>query len=288
MQAELAALTRALDRPERPLVAIVGGAKVSTKLELLGNLVKRVDALVIGGGMANTFLAAQGKAVGKSLCEHDLLGTARKILADSGTCEIVLPVDAVVASDFKAHAASRVVDVDAIGPDDMMLDIGPQSVARVKAVLEGAKTLVWNGPFGAFEMQPFDAGTMAVAQGGRRAHARRQARERGGRGRHRGGTQSGGRSRRTDLCVDGGRRLSRMDGGESAPRRRSLEAVRPTVTLGRAFGAVDGEQSPAEVYENGRYSLRAQSSNQRIETRGSSYLPPSAAKSTLHDRADQR
>ena len=164
MEAELAALTRALDRPERPLVAIVGGAKVSTKLELLGNLVKRVDALVIGGGMANTFLAAQGKAVGKSLCEHDLLDTARKILAESGTCEIVLPVDAVVASEFKANAASKVVAVDAIGPDDMMLDIGPQSVARVKAVLEGAKTLVWNGPFGAFELQPFDAGTMAVAK----------------------------------------------------------------------------------------------------------------------------
>ena len=164
MAAELAALTRALDRPERPLVAIVGGAKVSTKLELLGNLVKRVDALVIGGGMANTFLAAQGKAVGKSLCEHDLLDTARKILATSGSCDIVLPVDAVVASAFKANAASKVVSVDAIGPDDMMLDIGPQSVARVKAVLEGAKTLVWNGPFGAFELQPFDAGTMAVAK----------------------------------------------------------------------------------------------------------------------------
>ena len=164
MQAELAALTRALERPERPLVAIVGGAKVSTKLELLGNLVKRVDALVIGGGMANTFLAAQGKTVGKSLCEHDLLDTARKIMAESGTCEIVLPVDAVVASEFKANAASKVVAVDAIGPDDMMLDIGPQSVARIKAVLEGAKTLVWNGPFGAFELQPFDAGTMAVAK----------------------------------------------------------------------------------------------------------------------------
>ncbi len=164
MQAELAALTRALERPARPLVAIVGGAKVSTKLELLGNLVKRVDALVIGGGMANTFLAAQGKTVGKSLCEHDLLDTARKIMAESGTCEIVLPVDAVVASEFKANAASKVVAVDAIGPDVMMLDIGPQSVARVKAVLEGAKTLVWNGPFGAFELQPFDAGTMAVAK----------------------------------------------------------------------------------------------------------------------------
>ena len=163
MQAELAALAQALELPERPVVAIVGGAKVSTKLDLLGNLVKRVDSLVIGGGMANTFLAAQGKAVGKSLCEHDLLDTARDILANAGTCEIVLPVDAVVASEFKAHAPSKTVSVDAIGADDMMLDIGPASVAKVKAVLEGAKTLVWNGPFGAFEMQPFDAGTMAVA-----------------------------------------------------------------------------------------------------------------------------
>ncbi len=164
MQAELAALARALDLPERPVVAVVGGAKVSTKLELLGNLVKRVDVLVIGGGMANTFLAAQGKAVGKSLCEHDLLDTARDILAKAGDCRIVLPVDAVVASTFKAHAASKVVSVDAIGPDDMMLDIGPRSVAAVKAVLETARTLVWNGPFGAFELQPFDAGTVAVAQ----------------------------------------------------------------------------------------------------------------------------
>ena len=164
MQAELAALARALERPERPVVAVVGGAKVSTKLELLGNLVTRVDVLVIGGGMANTFLAAQGKAVGRSLCEHDLLDTARDILAKAGKCRIVLPVDAVVASEFKAHAPSKTVSVDAVGPDDMILDIGPQSVAAVKAVLEAARTLVWNGPFGAFELQPFDAGTVAVAQ----------------------------------------------------------------------------------------------------------------------------
>ena len=164
MQAELAALARALELPERPVVAVVGGAKVSTKLELLGNLVKRVDVLVIGGGMANTFLAAQGKAVGKSLCEHDLLDTARDILAKAGTCQILLPTDAVVASAFKAHAPSKTVSVDAVGPEDMILDIGPASVAAVKAVLESAKTLVWNGPFGAFELEPFDAGTVAVAQ----------------------------------------------------------------------------------------------------------------------------
>ena len=164
MQAELAALARALELPERPVVAIVGGAKVSTKLELLGNLVKRVDVLVIGGGMANTFLAAQGVAVGRSLCEHELADTARKVLAEAGKCRIVLPVDAVVASEFKAHAPSRVVPVDAVGAEDMILDIGPASVAAVKKVLEEAKTLVWNGPFGAFELQPFDAGTVAVAQ----------------------------------------------------------------------------------------------------------------------------
>ena len=164
MQAELFALGRALELPERPVTAIVGGAKVSTKLDLLANLMKRVDILIIGGGMANTFLAAQGKAVGKSLCEHDLLDTARAILSGAGPCEIVLPVDVVVAQEFKAHAPSRVVPVDAVGPQDMILDIGPQSIAQVASVLERSKTLVWNGPFGAFEMQPFDAGTMAAAR----------------------------------------------------------------------------------------------------------------------------
>ena len=164
MEAELSALGRALDKPERPVAAIVGGAKVSTKLELLGNLVKTVDILIIGGGMANTFLAAQGKAVGKSLCEHDLADTARKILAEAGACEIVLPVDAVVAQEFKAGAPSRAIDVDAVGPEDMILDIGPRTVAAIEAVLGRCKTLVWNGPFGAFELQPFDAGTLAVAK----------------------------------------------------------------------------------------------------------------------------
>ena len=166
MQAELEALDAALGTPARPVVAIVGGAKVSTKLELLGNLVKKVDALVIGGGMANTFLAAQGKAVGKSLCEHDLLDTARAILktaAEAG-CTIMLPVDAVVASEFKAHAPSKTVSVDAIGADDMILDIGPQGVKAVVEKLASIRTLVWNGPFGAFELAPFDAGTVAVAR----------------------------------------------------------------------------------------------------------------------------
>lgn len=166
MQAELDALTLALDAPQRPVAAIVGGAKVSTKLELLGNLSKKVDFLIIGGGMANTFLAAEGKAVGKSLCEKDLLDTARAIVeaARAAKCEIVLPVDVVVAKEFKAHAPSHVVSVDHVGADEMILDLGPKSVARIEELLGAVKTLVWNGPFGAFELTPFDAGTNAVAR----------------------------------------------------------------------------------------------------------------------------
>jgi phosphoglycerate kinase len=166
MQAEIEALSKALDNPTRPVAAVVGGAKVSSKLELLGNLTKKVDFLIIGGGMANTFLAAQGKKVGKSLCEHDLLDTAREILktAARNKCKIVLPLDAVVAQEFKAHAPSHVVDVDHVGDADMILDAGPKSVAEVDKVLASAKTLVWNGPFGAFELEPFDAATNAVAK----------------------------------------------------------------------------------------------------------------------------
>jgi phosphoglycerate kinase len=166
MQAELEALESALTNPARPVMAIVGGAKVSTKLELLGNLVAKVDYLVIGGGMANTFLAAQGKAVGKSLCEHDLADTAREIIekAKAANCTIVLPVDATVAQKFEAHAPSRIVSVDHVGADDMILDVGPKSVAQVESLLAKCKTLVWNGPFGAFELPPFDEGTNAVAQ----------------------------------------------------------------------------------------------------------------------------
>jgi phosphoglycerate kinase len=166
MQAELQALTRALEAPERPVAAIVGGAKISTKLDLLGNLMNRVDALIIGGGMANTFLAAQGKPVGKSLAEHDLAGTARDILAkaQAAKCEIVLPSDAVVAQKFAANAPSRAVSVDAVAPDDMILDIGPRSVEHAISVLARTRTLLWNGPFGAFELEPFDTGTVEVAE----------------------------------------------------------------------------------------------------------------------------
>jgi phosphoglycerate kinase len=166
MQDELEALTKVLETPTRPLAAIVGGAKVSTKLDLLGNLLSKVDVLVIGGGMANTFLAALGHAVGKSLCEHDLLPTAREIMAIAKAKgrEIVLPVDAVVAKTFAANAPSRVTAVERVAPDEMILDIGPRSIEHVCSVLARVKTLVWNGPFGAFELEPFDTGTVEVAE----------------------------------------------------------------------------------------------------------------------------
>ncbi len=165
MAEELGALEKALGTPDRPVVAVVGGAKVSTKLDLLGNLVGKVDHLVIGGGMANTFLAAQGIDVGKSLCEHDLAATARDILdkAQAAGCEIILPRDIVVAREFKADAANETVAPDACPADAMILDAGPATVAYISDVLESAKTLVWNGPLGAFEIAPFDAATNAAA-----------------------------------------------------------------------------------------------------------------------------
>lgn len=166
MQAELEALSVGLDNPARPVMAIVGGAKVSTKLDLLGNLVRKVDVLVIGGGMANTFLAARGVNVGKSLCEHDLAATAREIeeKAKAAGCEIMLPVDALVAREFKAHPGHRVVQVGEVAADEMILDAGPLSVAEVVLKLDSVKTLVWNGPFGAFELPPFDTATVTVAK----------------------------------------------------------------------------------------------------------------------------
>ena len=166
MEEELNALDKALGNPDRPVVAVVGGAKVSTKLDLLGNLVTKVDTLVIGGGMANTFLAASGIDVGKSLCEHDLAETAREIAqkaADAG-CEILLPRDVVVAREFKAGAAHEVVKTEDCPADAMILDAGPDSVAHIVQVLERSKTLVWNGPLGAFEIEPFDAATNAAAK----------------------------------------------------------------------------------------------------------------------------
>ena len=165
MQRELEALGAALDHPERPVAAIVGGAKVSTKLALLGNMMGRVDVLVIGGAMANTFLAAQGVAVGRSLQEPDMHETAREILAQAraGGCEIVLPVDAVTATEFRADPPTRVVPIGEVPADAMILDVGPATVAALVARLPGLRTLVWNGPLGAFETPPFDAATVALA-----------------------------------------------------------------------------------------------------------------------------
>jgi phosphoglycerate kinase len=166
MQAELEALTKALEAPRRPLIAIVGGAKVSTKLELLENLIAKVDALVIGGAMANTFLFAQGIRVGKSLAEKDMAETARRILAkaENANCAVILPVDATVAFHFQAGAPAQGYGLDAIPSDGMILDLGPQSIERVKGALDDAATLVWNGPLGAFEMPPFDQGTVLIAR----------------------------------------------------------------------------------------------------------------------------
>jgi phosphoglycerate kinase len=166
MQAELEALEAGLGNPKRPVVAIVGGAKVSTKIDLLTNLVKKVDALVIGGGMANTFLAARGSNVGKSLCEHDLADTAKQIMieAASAVCAIVLPTDGVVAREFKAGAANEVVDIEKVPADGMILDVGPKTVEAINAWIDRAATLVWNGPLGAFEIEPFDRATVAAAK----------------------------------------------------------------------------------------------------------------------------
>ncbi len=166
MEAELGALERALTTPERPVCAVVGGAKVSTKLELLGNLLHRVDSLVIGGAMANTFLAAQGISVGRSLCEQDMADTARDILSDAAArgCELILPLDAVVAREFRANAPHQIVPVNACPEDAMILDAGPASIARIAAAFEAARTLVWNGPLGAFEIPPFNAATDAAAR----------------------------------------------------------------------------------------------------------------------------
>jgi phosphoglycerate kinase len=166
MQAELEALNKALEAPKKPVIAIVGGAKVSTKLELLENLVGKVEALVIGGAMANTFLRAQGLKVGKSLHEKDMADTARRIVekAEAKGCAIILPVDAVVAYHFEANAPSHAYGIDAIPAEGMMLDVGEQSVERIKGAIDDAATLVWNGPLGAFELHPFEKATVAIAK----------------------------------------------------------------------------------------------------------------------------
>ena len=166
LQREIDQVTAALENPNRPLLAIVGGAKASTKIDLLRNLVAKVDRLFVGGAMANTFLAARGHAMGVSLFERDLLDTAREIeaAAQAAGCEILLPVDGVVTTEFKAHAERRVVPVDQIGPIEMMLDCGPETVDALADAIEAARTLVWNGPLGAFETPPFDTATVEAAR----------------------------------------------------------------------------------------------------------------------------
>jgi phosphoglycerate kinase len=166
IQGDLEALGKALEAPTRPVIAIIGGAKVSTKIDLLENLVRKVDALVIGGGMANTFLHAQGVGIGKSLAEKDLAATALRIIskAEAANCAIILPVDAVVAFHFAAHSPSHAYGLDAIPQDGIILDVGPQSIERIHAAIDDAATLVWNGPLGAFEMPPFDRSTVLAAR----------------------------------------------------------------------------------------------------------------------------
>ena len=166
MQAEIEALSGALETPVHPVIAVVGGAKVSTKMAVLGHLAEKVDQIVIGGGMANTFLYANGVGIGKSLCEKDMADEARAIVdvAANANCEIVLPLDAVVAEAFAEGAASKTVGLSDVPDDMMILDVGPKSIADLQARLQSAKTVLWNGPLGAFEVKPFDAGTNAVAK----------------------------------------------------------------------------------------------------------------------------
>jgi phosphoglycerate kinase len=166
MIAEVSALSSVLENPELPVAAVVGGAKVSSKISMLNNLVKKFDCVIIGGGMANTFLHAQGINVGNSLCEHDLADTAREILnaAESAACEILLPLDAVVAKEFKSGALSEVCALGAIPGDAMILDVGPETVKAFTGKLATCKTLLWNGPLGAFEIEPFGEGTFTLAR----------------------------------------------------------------------------------------------------------------------------
>lgn len=166
MESELNALNRSLENPKKPLAAIVGGAKISTKLDLLQNLVKKVDVIVLGGGMANTFLAAKGASVGGSLYEKDMLSTARAIMeeADTQKCHILLPTDVIVASELKEHAPSEIVYVDAVADEQKIFDLGPQTVEEIKSRLSTCNTIIWNGPLGVFEIKPFDKATNSVAQ----------------------------------------------------------------------------------------------------------------------------
>lgn len=165
MQQEIEALSKALERPKRPVAAVIGGAKISTKLELLGNLIEKVDVMILGGGMANTFMAAQGTPIGKSLCEHEMLDTAREIMAkaEAANCEIMLPIDGAIAKEFKEGVDPITAPVELIPEDGMMLDIGPVSSEMFEDRLAECRTVLWNGPLGAFELEPFDGGTTELA-----------------------------------------------------------------------------------------------------------------------------
>ncbi len=252
---EINALRTALEKPERPTAAVVGGAKVSTKIPVLTNLVAKVDKLIIGGGMANTFLQAMGTMVGKSLAEPEFHATARDIIAEAKKkgCEIILPVDAVIAREFKEGAASEVVDIDHVPFDAMILDVGPQSVAHVVKVLEGAKTLLWNGPMGAFEIAPFGEGTFALARAAAAlTKAGRLVSVAGG-----GDTVAAFECRRSDgrfhLCLDGGRRLSRMARGARAAGYRGPRALR--VRRAEAKGAERSQEQSGRMFADAHIYL---------------------------------
>ena len=240
MQAELEALDAALGNPVRPVAAIVGGAKVSTKLELLGNLVGKVDVLVIGGAMANTFLAAQGKGVGKSLQEAEMHATARDILtkAQAAGCRIMLPTDAVVAAEFKPNPPTQTVSVDAVPADMMILDVGPASVAALIEQLPVLKTLVWNGPLGAFETPPFDAATVALAHAVADATQKAGLRSVAGGGDTVSALRHAGVIEQHELRVLRRRRVPGMAGGQDPARRRRPGTLIAAMNLSN-FSQVD-------------------------------------------------
>ena len=225
MQAELEALTLALENPERPVAAVVGGAKISTKLDLLGNIVGRVDLLVIGGAMANTFLAASGVDVGRSLQEADMHATARDIMARAVArgCEIVLPTDAVTATEFKANVPTRTVPVGAVPADAMILDAGPETVAALIARLPSLRTVVWNGPLGAFEIPPFDAATNALARAV--ADATRAGHVAVGRGRRRHGVGVAPRRRGSTTSPTSRPRAARFSSGLEGKTLPGIQAL---------------------------------------------------------------
>ena len=301
MQAELEALDKALGNPKRPVCAVVGGAKVSTKLDLLGNLVGRVDKLIIGGGMANTFLHAQGIKVGKSLCEKDLAPTALEILAKAkaAKCKVLLPVDVVVAGEFKANAPHQVVDATACPDDQMILDIGPKSIALYAEELAECATLVWNGPLGAFEMKPFDAGTVALAADrGASSPAASKLLSVAGGGDTVGGAGRGGRRGEILLRLDGRRRLPGMDGRQDPARRcgpdtggvrpRAMSTPPPCLIVRGCRGIrriISRSAFPTATTASGWSARAASSSTTRIPRSSPARSAPGAIKILLAKRA---